>query len=123
MSKNFIILNFMSVNKYIYKFSNLIRKMGIDLHENNNQRVIAMKKEIDKLGKIEFKIEQYPDGSWTAESTNLDGIITGGTNTQDISATIKDAVFTYFEIPPYLCVDSLLRRDNEPVTMRQNVYA
>ena len=113
----------MSVNKYIYKFSNLIRKMGIDLHENNDPRVIAMKKEIDKLGKIEFKIEQYPDGSWTAESTNLDGIITGGTNTQDISATIKDAVFTYFEIPPYLCVDSLLRRDNEPVTMRQNVYA
>ena len=113
----------MSVNKYIYKFSNLIRKMGIDLHENNDPRVIAMKKEIDKLGKIEFKIEQYPDGSWTAESTNLDGIITGGTNTQDISATIKDAVFTYFEIPPYLCVDSLLRRDNEPVTMRQNIYA
>jgi len=113
----------MSVNKYIYKFSNLIRKMGIDLHENNDPRVIAMKREIDKLGRIEFKIEQYPDGSWTAESTNIDGIITGGTNTQDISATIKDAVFTYFEIPPYLCVDSLLRRDNEPVTMRQNVYA
>ena len=108
----------MSINKYIYKFSNLIRNMGIDFHENNNPRVIAMKREIDKLGRIEFKIEQYPDGSWTAESTNLDGIITGGTNTQDISATIKDAVFTYFEIPPYLCVDSLLRRDNEPVTMR-----
>jgi len=113
----------MRLNKYIYKFSNLIRKMGIDLHENNDPRVIAMKKEIDRLGKIEFKIEQYPDGSWTAESINIDGIITGGTNTQDISATIKDAVFTYFEIPPHLCVDSLLRRDNEPVTMRQNVYA
>ena len=113
----------MRLNKYIYKFSNLIRKMGIDLHENNDPRVIAMKKEIGRLGKIEFKIEQYPDGSWTAESINIDGIITGGTNTQDISATIKDAVFTYFEIPPHLCVDSLLRRDNEPVTMRQNVYA
>jgi len=113
----------MRLNKYIYKFSNLIRKMGIDLHENNDPRVIAMKKEIDRLGKIEFKIEQYPDGSWTAESINIDGIITGGTNTQDISATIKDAVFTYFEIPPHLCVDSLLKRDNEPVTMRQNVYA
>lgn len=113
----------MRINKYIYKLSNLIRKMGIDFHENDNPQVIAMKREIEKLGKIEFKIEQYPDGSWTAESTNLDGIITGGTNTQDISATIKDAVFTYFEIPPHLCVDSLLRRDNEPVTMRQNIYA
>ena len=113
----------MRINKYTYKFFNLIRKMEIDLHENNNPRVIAMKREIERLGKIELKVEQYPDGSWTAESTNIDGIITGGKNTQDISATIKDAVFTYFEIPPHLCVDSLLRRDNEPVTMRQNVYA
>ena len=113
----------MRINKYTYKFFNLIRKMEIDLHENNNPRVIAMKGEIERLGKIELKVEQYPDGSWTAESTNIDGIITGGKNTQDISATIKDAVFTYFEIPPHLCVDSLLKRDNEPVTMRQNVYA
>ena len=82
-----------------------------------------MKREIGKIGKIEFKTEQYPDGSWTAESTNFDGIITGGTSTQNMSSTIKDAVFTYFEIPSYLCVDTLLRGDNEPVTVRQSVYA
>ena len=82
-----------------------------------------MKREIDKIGKIEFKIEQHPDGSWTAESVNFDGIITCGTNRQNISYTIKDAIFTYFEIPPQLCVNTLLRGDNEPVTIRQNVYA
>ncbi|MFH1412499.1 MAG: hypothetical protein ABIG10_00515 [bacterium] len=113
----------MSINKYIYNFSNFLRKIGIDLHEKDDMRIVEMQKRIKELGKIEFKIEQYPDGSWTAESINIDGIITGGENTQNISTTIKDAIFTYFEIPPYLCVDSLLKGDNEPVTLKQNVYA
>lgn len=93
----------MRLNKYIYNLSNLARKMGYNFDEQNDERVVKMKREIDRIGKIEFKIEQNPDGSWTAESVNFDGIITGGTNTQNISYTIKDAVFTYFEIPPQLC--------------------
>lgn len=113
----------MRLNKYIYNLSNLARRVGYNFDEQNDERVVKMKREIDKIGKIEFKIEQHPDGSWTAESTNFDGIITGGTNTQHISSTIKDAVFTYFKIPPHLCVDALLRGDNEPVTIKQNVYA
>ena len=113
----------MSLNRYIYNLSNLVRKIGYNFNEAKDERVVKMKKEIDKIGKVEFKIEQYPDGSWSAESTNFDGIITGGTNTQNISSSIKDAVFTYFEIPPHLCVDALLRGDNEPVTVKQNVYA
>jgi len=113
----------MRLNRYIYNLSNLARKFGYKFNELSDGRVIKMKKDIDKIGKIEFKIEQYPDGSWTAESTNFDGIITGGTNTKNMSLIIKDAVFTYFEIPPYLCADSLLRGDNEPVTLKQNMYA
>lgn len=113
----------MALNRYIYNLSNLARKIGYNFDEQNDERVVKMKREIDRIGKIEFKIEQRPDGSWTAESTNFDGIITGGTNRQNISSTIKDAIFTYFEIPPQLCVDTLLRGDNEPVTVRQNVYA
>ena len=113
----------MRLNRYIYNLSNLARKMGYNFDEQNDERVVKMKKEIDKIGRIELKIEQHPDGSWTAESTNFDGIITGGVSTQNMSLTIKDAVFTYFEIPPHLCVDTLLRGDNEPVTVRQNVYA
>ncbi len=113
----------MYLNRCIYNLSNIARKMGVDWNEKNDKRVIGMKKEIDKLGKIEFKIEQYPDGSWTAESTNVDGIITGGKNTRDITSSLKDATFTYFEIPPHLCVDSLLKSDNEPAIIKQHVYA
>jgi hypothetical protein len=111
------------MRKYIYNIACLARKIGVNLHESKDKRVIEMQKEIAKIGKIEFKIEQYPDGSWTAESINIDGIITGGKNTNNITASIKDAVFTYFEIPPYLCVDTLLKGDNEPVTLTQRVYA
>ncbi len=113
----------MRLHRYIYNLSNWARKIGYTFDEKNDAHVMKMKKEIDRIGKVEFKIEQYPDGSWTAESTNIDGIITGGTNTKYTSSAIKDAIFTYFEIPPHLCADSLLRGDNEPVTVKQNVYA
>lgn len=116
-------MKLMNLNRYIYNLSNLARKIGFKFNEATDERVVRMKRDIGRIGKIEFKIEQYPDGSWAAESTNFDGIMTGGTSTQNISSAIKDAVFTYFEIPPYLCVDNLLRGDNEPVTIKQNVYA
>lgn len=110
------------VNQSIYQISRLMRRFGITMHEENDPRVIAMKREIQKLGRIEFRIEQHPDGVWSAESVNIDGIITGGDHGSDISASIKDAVFTFFEIPPQLCNDILLRSDNEPVTVMQRVY-
>lgn len=114
----------MRFNKIVYNLANLARKMGVDFHEADRAEVLAMKEAIAKLSnRIEFNIQQYPDGSWVAESTNIDGIITGGKNIKDMSPTMKDAVFTYFEIPPHLCVDSLLRADNEPVTITQRVYA
>ncbi|MBU1131864.1 hypothetical protein KKC32_01240 [Patescibacteria group bacterium] len=112
----------MRLNKYICNLSKLAGKIGWNFNEENDSRVIEMKKEIERIGRIEFNIEQFPDGAWTAESTNVDGIITGGSGNQNISSTIKDAVFTFFEIPPHLCADKLLRGDNEPVTVKQNVY-
>ena len=100
-----------------------MRQWGYDFHEGSDERIQAMKRGIQRLGgQVEFKIEQYPDGSWTAESVNLDGIITGGKDVKKISSTIRDAVFTYFGIPPYLCNDLLLRADNEPVILKQHVY-
>ena len=113
----------MRINKCIYNLFNLVRKLGFNFHEEKNEKVLKMKEEINKLGKIEFKIEQFPDGSWTAESINLDGVITGSKDVRDISIFIKDALFTYFEIPAYLCVDTLLKGDNEPVTVMQSIYA
>ena len=65
---------------------------------------------IGRVGGINFKIEKSASGEWVAESTNVDGIITGGKNyPHDVNANIKDAIFTYFEIPPELCNDSVLR--------------
>lgn len=82
-----------------------------------------MKDKIKELNGIKFKIEFYPDGSWTAESTNVDGIITGSDNVKEINNLIKDAVFTYFEISPQFCNDSFLKTDNEPAVVVQKVYA
>ncbi len=110
-------------NKTIYTLAQLLRRVGLGFHENSDHRVIEMKKEIQRVGgKIEFKIEQYPDGSWAAESINVDGIITGSKDVKEISSMIRDAIFTYYSIPPHLCNDALLRADNEPVTVRQRVY-
>ncbi len=111
------------INQTIYFLYKILRQIGINLENQNDVRLEAMRNEIAKAGgKIEFKIEQYPDGSWTAESINVDGIITGDKITKNVSATIRDAVFTYFGVPPYLCQDDVLRADNEPVILRQKVY-
>ena len=110
-------------NKFIFHGSKLLRKAGVNFHERNNPAVLEMEKKIHELGSIEFKTEFYPDGSWVAESTNIDGIITGGAETKEMSALIKDAIFTYFRIPPHLSHDSLLRANNEPVTVDQRVWA
>lgn len=111
------------ITKTIYIFANHLRKYGVNFREEEDARVVAMKKEIQRLGgKVEFKIEQYPDGTWTGESLNLEGIITGGHSTKDVPREIRDAIFTYFGIPPHLCNETLLKADNEPVTLRQQVY-
>ena len=111
------------LNKTIYLTAAMLRRWGYHFNEDADPRVRAMKKEIQALGgRIEFKIEQYPDGSWTAESVNIDGVITGGANAKETGSSIRDAVFTYFGIPAHLCNDTMLRADNEPVTLRQHIY-
>ena len=82
-----------------------------------------MQRSIMQAGGITFKYEIYPDGSWTAESVNFDGIITGGKSTKEISSMVKDAIFTYFEVPTKNCNEELLVGPNEPVSMRQQVFA
>ncbi len=107
----------------VYKMAQALRRVGFNFHEENDPRVKAMRETIHKLGSIKFNIEVFENGSWAAESTNLDGIITGGTNKENINETLKDAVFTYFEIPPQLCNDSLMRASDEPMKLEQRVYA
>ncbi len=111
------------LNKTINLVAQQMRQFGYDFGGDRDARVQSMKKEIKRVGgRIEFKIEQYPDGLWTAESVNLDGIITGGKNTKEITPAIRDAMFTYFGIPAYLCDDAILRADNEPIVVTQHVY-
>lgn len=110
------------ITKFIYSFSQLLRKLGVDFRETTHPKVREMRAQIVQLGAIKFKIEFYPDGSWSAESVNIDGIITGSSNVKEMNSFIRDAIFTYFEIPPYLCNDRLLKTDNEPATVTQKVY-
>lgn len=109
--------------KIIYKFFRGLRNLGLNFNEGNDPRIREMRMKIHQLDGIKFKIEIYHDNSWTAESTNIDGIITGSKNIKDRNDNIRDAIFTYFEIPPHLCNDQLIRADNEEVTATQRVYA
>lgn len=111
------------MTKFLYLFAQFLRRIGVNFHEENDARVRLMQETIKRLCGIQFKIEVSPDGSWVAESTNIDGIITGGTGRDQINDIIKDAVFTYFEIPPHLCNDKLVKTSNESVTLKQCVYA
>lgn len=111
-------------NQIIYHFAKALKKLGHNFDPQNHDKVMEMGKAIQALENrgIEFRIETYPDGSWSAESTNIEGIMTGGGNLNEAPALIKDAIFTYFEIPPQLCDESLLRSDNEPITVNQTVH-
>ena len=109
-------------NKFVYHLAQVARKAGIDFHEKGDPRVQAMHKKIHDIGGIQFNIEIDKDGNWVAESTNIDGIITGGHNLQYAPTQIKDAIFTYFGIPSHLCNDNLIKTEGEPVQLKR-VYA
>lgn len=100
-------------NKIIFNISRIFRNHGVSFsNEVNCSHLVLMRNKIKESNGIEFKIEFYPDGNWTAESTNIDGIITGGDDIKEINNLIKDAIFTYFEIPPQFCNDSILKANN-----------
>ena len=111
-------------NQAMYAISNALRKTGWNFNEASNAHVQEMQSTIDSLEdkSITFYIEQHPDSTWTAQSTNIDGIMTGGKDPREVPEMIKDAVFTYFEVPPQFCNDALLRSDNEPIKVQQRVH-
>lgn len=111
------------VRELVFKFSDALRRIGINIDDGKHQTILDMQKRIHQLNTLNFKIDIHPDGSWVAESVNVDGIITGGTSSKEMNTLIKDAIFTYFEIPPHLCNDSLLLANNESVSVEQKVWA
>lgn len=109
------------LRKLIFTTSEALKKLGIDISDGRHPAVLEMKRIINQAGAVKFKTEVYPDGSWTAESINFDGIITGGKNAKEMNSMIKDATFTYFEIPPQNCNDKLLLAPNDPVIAEQSI--
>lgn len=109
------------VTRLIFRLGHYLRQFGL-VNLDSSAEVQNMRRVLQDLGGISFTIELMPDGAWVAESTNIDGIITGGKDSRRINQEVKDAVFTYFGIPPYLCDDSLLKGPNE-VTFTEKVLA
>ena len=107
-----------------FKVAHFANKSGVKPDILNNPAVIYMRQELELLGKggVRFEISVYADGSWSARSVNVDGIITGGINQSDMIETIKDAVFTYYDISPQFCDDSLLRGTGEKKTVKNEIY-
>ncbi len=113
----------MFTNTIIFRLSQILRGLGFNFNESNNPNVQELQREMKSIGTIKFNIEFYPDGSWAAESVNIDGIITGGKDVKNVNATIKDAIFTFFRIPPHLVNDNLLKTENEPTVVSGRVFA
>ncbi len=107
-----------------YKLANFLRTKGRRLNGAQSAEVIAMQKEISSLENknINFEIKTYIDGSWMAKSTNVEGILTGGNDQKEINEMLKDAIFTYYGVPPEHADDKLLRNSGEPVTTEQRVH-
>lgn len=93
-----------------FRLAKVLRKIGFNFDAQKNEAVKNMKKTISKLdgGKIIFQVTIDKDGNWAAEALNLNGLITGGYITDNFNDMITDAIFTYFNIPPEYCDDSLL---------------
>lgn len=104
-----------------YNFSKLFNFPNAE----KDERVQNMLIQIQKRGGLKFNIKINNGEGWVAECENLKGIITGGTNNNptkaEIDNMIKDAIFTAFEIPPYLCKDNLIKDVKERV--KEIVYA
>lgn len=78
-----------------------------------NPAVRNMYKTMKDLGGLEFEIEvDKKSGKWCASAVKLPGIITGGDKDDNKDSMIRDAIFTYFEIPREFALDELLKQEN-----------
>lgn len=86
--------------------------LGFPKDPRSDARVLNMSNEIDRRGGLKFILKVNSDG-WIAECQNLDGIVTGGNELKpsilDIDKKIKDAIFSAFGIPPYLCDETIIK--------------
>lgn len=106
---------------------NLAKIFNFPINPETDHRVQNMKQAIDRVGgHLNFTIQRHEDG-WTAECKEIKGIITGGNRAnptdEEINDEIRDAIFSAFGIPPYLCKDELLRDMREVPIAENRVFA
>lgn len=98
---------------------NIAKALNYPFNPQGDIRVHAMLSEFERRGGLKFNISRHKDG-WMAECTNVAGIITGNTNPkpsdEEIDMYIKDAIFSAFGIPAYLCNSKLIKSDLSNVT-------
>jgi hypothetical protein len=99
----------------------IAKRFNVKFDGITDPAVQAMRGEIQRLGGIQFRIELTPSGDWMAKSTNVDGILTGGSAEDSKDELIKDAIFTYYGVRPQYCEGSLLRTAGESKVIRQDV--
>ncbi|MEO8784743.1 MAG: hypothetical protein ABI221_00195 [Candidatus Saccharimonadales bacterium] len=107
-----------------YKMASFARSKGYDFKESSRPEVIAMQKDINSLKNknVDFAIETYPDGSWSAKATNIKGMLTGSRKQDEINELIKDAIFTHYGIPARYANDRLLKNTGESVLAERQVH-
>ena len=110
----------MNTNNLVYHIFAYLRKIGMHRVDTQDPRIQEMHRTIQALERsaIKFEVKSNPDGGWTAKSTNIAGILTGGDKASQMESHIRDAVFTYFDIPPSLCDSRLLL--NSPAMQGEN---
>jgi len=108
-----------------YRVAKLLRRAGAKFDAKKCKEIINMQEVINSLsgGSLQFTVSREANGDWIAESVNISGILTGGTAEDDIAEMLKDAIFTYFEVPARYCDDALLREAGEPVIIKQEIFA
>lgn len=107
-----------------YCLARLAKQLGVQHSSQNCGALQEMQKEMAALPDgIQFSITRDVSGDWVAESINIDGILTGGGPDDKVDDMIKDAIFTYYGVPPEYCDNTLIRNASEPVTTKQAMYA
>ena len=64
---------------------------------------------------VRIRIHQDADSRFWAEATDLPGCYTQGTTMDEALQNMKDAVFTYFEVPKNQADPALMRYEAETI--------
>jgi len=106
---------------------NLAKLLNFPINPEMDHRVQNMRTVIERVGgHLNFSVQRHHDG-WTAECREIKGIITGGNTAnptdQEINDSIRDAIFSAFGVPAYLCKDDLIRDIREAPFLENRVFA